>query len=88
MLGDVAGGVGFDQEVEVAGLVVAGDGGVRADDFFFDGVAVFVGYGEGGGDGDVLADGEAEDGFGVGEVEAVAIEEIVRFRTASTWRRS
>lgn len=68
VFGDVAGGVGFDEQVEVAGLVVAGDWGVGADDFF---VGV-VGLREGGGDGDVLANREAEDGGWGGEFEAVA----------------
>lgn len=34
MFGDVAGGVGFYEEVKVAGLVVTGDGGIGADDLF------------------------------------------------------
>jgi len=34
VFGDVTGGVGLDEEVEVTWLVVARDGGVGADDFF------------------------------------------------------
>ena len=70
VFGDVAGGVGFYKQVEVAGVVVAGDGRVGADDLF----GGAVGLGEHGGDGDVLADRETEDcGWG-GELEAVAVE--------------
>lgn len=68
VLGDVSGRVGLDQEVEVAGLVVAADRGVGADDLL--GCAVRLG--EVGTDGDVLADGEAEDGRGMWEGEPVA----------------
>jgi len=61
--GDVAGRVRFDEEVEVALVIVGGDGGVGADDFFaFDG----------GCERDVLADGQTEDVFLVGELESVA----------------
>lgn len=70
VLADVSGGVGLDQEVEVAGLVVTADRGVGADDL----LGSAVGLGEVGTDGDVLADGQAEDGFGMGEAESVAIE--------------
>lgn len=70
MLGDVAGGVGFDQKVEVAGLVVAGDGSVRADNLFGGGVWL----GEHCRDRDVLADGEAEDGGWGGEGETIAVQ--------------
>jgi hypothetical protein len=68
MLGDVAGGVRLDEQVEVALVVVRGDGSVRANDLL--GLAV---DGEGGAEGDVLADGEAEDVGGFGEGEAVAV---------------
>ena len=68
MLGDVACGVGFDEEVEVALVVVRGNGRVGADDFFW--LAV---DGEGGAEGDVLADGEAEDVGGSGKAESVAV---------------
>jgi len=65
----VALGVGFDEEVEEAWLVVAGNWGVGADDLL--GGVVVGGIREGGGEGDVLADGEAEDGGRRGEGEAV-----------------
>jgi hypothetical protein len=68
VLGDVALGVGLDEEVEVAGLVVSGDGGVGADDF----LGGAVGLLDRGADGDVLADGEAEDRGLCGELESVA----------------
>jgi len=58
----VALGVGFDEEVEEAGLVVAGNWGVGADDLL--GGVVVRGVRESGGEGDVLADGEAKDGGG------------------------
>lgn len=67
-LGDVTLGVRLDEQVKVAGLVVAGDGGVGADNL----LGGAVGLGEGCADGDVLADGEAEDRLGRGELEAVA----------------
>lgn len=65
MLGDVASGVRLDKQVEVALVFVGGDRSIRADDFFglaFDGRA----------EGDVLADGEAEDVSFARELEAVA----------------
>lgn len=64
VFGDVAGGVGLDQEGELAFVVVGRDGRVRAHDL----LAV-----DAGGDGDVLADGEAEDVIGSGKVETVAV---------------
>lgn len=64
VFGDVAGGVGLNQEGELAFVVVGGDGRVRAHDL----LAV-----DAGGDGDVLADGEAEDVIGSGKVETVAV---------------
>lgn len=64
VLGDVAGGVGLDEEREGTAVVIGGDGGVGADDFF----AV-----DGGGDGDMLTDGETEDAVLGGEVEFVAV---------------
>lgn len=66
MARDVARGVRFDEQVDAADVEVRRDGRVGADDFF--GLA-----GDGGGDGDVLADGEAEDVGGAGEGEAVAV---------------
>lgn len=72
MPADVAGRVGLDHEVEVARVDVGGDRGVGADDLFpLDGAGFGVLDVEGGGEGDVLADGEAEDvGWG-GQREAV-----------------
>lgn len=63
MFRNVACRVGFYEQVEVPGDMVAGDGCVRADDLFLNGDAgVFgVGYGEGRCNGDVLAYWEAED---------------------------
>lgn len=68
VLGDVALGVGLDEEVEVAGLVVTGDGGVGADDFLCGAIGLL----DRGADGDVLADGEAENRGLCGELESVA----------------
>ena len=53
----------LDDEIEVAEVVVAAGGGVAAHDV----LAVDLSR-----DGDVLADGQAEDVFGVGQLEAVA----------------
>lgn len=64
VFGDVAGGVGLNQEGELAFVVVGGDGRVGAHEL----LAV-----DAGGDGDVLADGEAEDVIGSGKVETVAV---------------
>lgn len=68
VLRDVALRVGLDEEVEVAGLVVAGDRSVGS----YDLLGGPVGLRAGSADGDVLADGEAEDGVWRGELEAVA----------------
>jgi hypothetical protein len=68
VLGDVAGGVRLDQEVKVAGLVVARDRGVGAHDL----LAGSVGLGDGGTDGDVLANGQTEDVLRGGQLEPVA----------------
>lgn len=54
ILGDVAGGVGLDQEIEETLVVVGGGRSVRANDFL--GLAF-----DGGSEGDVLADGQTED---------------------------
>jgi hypothetical protein len=72
MFGDVAGGVGFYEEVEVARLMVTGDGGIGADDFF----RGAIGLGECSCDGDVLTYWETEDGGGRGELEPVAVEQV------------
>lgn len=69
VLGDVTGRVRLDEQVEEAGLVVARDGSVRADNLL--GAAVFLR--NGGADRDVLADGKAKDGLGRGKLEAVAM---------------
>ncbi len=73
VLGDVALRVGLDEEVEVPGLVIARDGSVRADNLL--GGAVWLGQGRT--NGDVLADGEAEDGVARGQLEAVAAQKSV-----------
>lgn len=69
VLADVAGGVGLDEQVEVAGLLVAADGGVGAYDFLVG--AIWLG--EHSADGDVLANGEAEDVVRALEGDAVAL---------------
>lgn len=74
VLGDVALRVRLDQEVEVAGLVVAGDGRVGAHNL----LCRAVGLGDGRADGDVLADGEAEDVVALGQLEAVTIDKEVQ----------
>lgn len=65
MLGDVAGRVGLDEQVDVAAVLVGRDGRVGADDFL--GLTW-----ESGRDRDVLADGKAEDVGWAREGEAVA----------------
>lgn len=64
IFGYVAGGVGLDQEGELALVIVGGDGCVGAHDI----LAV-----DAGSDGDVFADGEAEDVVSAGEIKAVAV---------------
>lgn len=69
---DVSGRVALDEQVEVAGVDIGGDGSVGADDFL-------VGHGLGlgvldvevGSEGDVLADGQAEDAVRGGQAKAV-----------------
>ena len=69
---DVAGRVALDEQVEVAGVDIGGDGGVGTND-------LLVGHGLGlgvldvevGGDRDVLADGQTEDAVRGGQGEAV-----------------
>lgn len=70
ILGDVTLGVSLDEQIEVAGLVVGGDRGVRADNLL--GLT-----GDSGGERDVLTDGEAEDIGGTGEGKTVD-SDIVR----------
>lgn len=65
VLGDVARGVRLDEKVDVAVVFVRGDGGVGADDL----LAIY-----GGGEGDVLADGETENVCWAGQRKAVAGE--------------
>jgi hypothetical protein len=66
ILRDVAGGVGLDQEIEEALVVVGGGGSVRTDDLL--GLAFDVG-----GEGDMLTDGETEDVALFRELETVAM---------------
>jgi hypothetical protein len=69
---DVAGRVALDEQVEVAGVDIGGDGGVGTDDLFVgDGLGLGVLDIEVGGDGDVLANGQAEDAVRGGQGEAV-----------------
>lgn len=68
MLGDVACRVRFDEEVEVTFVVVGRGGCVGTDDLL--GFAVDL---EGGAEGDVLANGKAEDVCWAWEGEAVAV---------------
>lgn len=68
VLADVTRGVRLDEQIEVPGLLIAGDGRVRAHNF----LVFAAGLGQHGADGDVLADGEAEDVGWAGEGEAVA----------------
>lgn len=71
VLANVACGVGLDEQVEEARLLVAADGRVAADDF----LVRAIGLVEHGADGDVLADGETEDVGLAGKGEAVAVDE-------------
>jgi hypothetical protein len=64
VLGDVTLGVGLHKQVEVTGLIVGGDGGVRADNLL--GLTL-----DGSSERDVLADGETEDISRAGESETV-----------------
>lgn len=68
VLGDVTLGVGLDKEIEVASLIVRGDGGVGADNLL---------TANGGGKRDVLTDGETQDIGGTGQGETVD-SDIVR----------
>ena len=74
VLADVTSWVGFDEQVEVARDMVAGDWRVGTDDLLlhYDARVLRVNDGEGRGDGDVLSDWEAEDGGWCGEGKAVA----------------
>jgi hypothetical protein len=90
VLGDVAGGVGFDEQVEVAGDVVGRDWGVGADDFFGLGAAgvVFQRDWQCCGNRDVLPDWEAKDGCCGGEGEAVAVDVLEWFRMRRWGKRT
>jgi hypothetical protein len=82
VLADVASWVGFDEQVEVAGDLVAGDGRVGTDDllFLYGAGVLGVGDGEDRGDRDVLPDWEAEDRGWCREGEAVAAMLLGRMR--------
>jgi hypothetical protein len=69
VLRDVALRVGLDQEIKVAGLVITGDGGIRADDL----LGSAIGLGKRSANGDVLADGKAEDRVAGGQLESVTV---------------
>lgn len=71
MLGDVSGWVALDEQIEEPRLVVAGDWSVGADNLLLDGSAICKGLWQRGGDGDVLADWETEDGGWSWERETV-----------------
>lgn len=58
MSGNVASRVGFDEQIEVAGLVVARDGGIRSHNLLSRAIRLR----DSSTDGDVLADRKAEDG--------------------------
>lgn len=64
VLGDVTLGISLDKQVEVAGFIVGGDGGVGAHNLL--GLAL-----NGGGERDVLADGQTENVGGTGQGKAV-----------------
>lgn len=74
VLGDVAGGVGLDEQVEVAGLVIARDGGIRANNL----LAGAVGLGDGGANRDVLTDRKTKDRGRGGELESVTNKNVSR----------
>jgi hypothetical protein len=67
VLGDIASRVGFDQKVDVAGLVITGNGSVGADNLLYSA----VGLGARSTNGDVLTDGKTENVLGAGKFEAV-----------------
>lgn len=72
MFADVASGVGLDEDIEVAGSSVVGNGGVGTENLLVgDDLSLGVLDGQGGSQGDVLADGQTEDGGGARETEAV-----------------
>lgn len=67
VFGDIAGGVGLDEEIEIARLVVAGNWGVRADNF----LGGAIGLLDVGANRDMLANWEAKNGTWRGELESV-----------------
>lgn len=72
MTADVTGWVALNEQVEVAGVDVGGNWGVRSDDLFVcDDLCLGVLDVEVGGEGDVLANGQAEDVVRGGQGEAV-----------------
>jgi hypothetical protein len=73
VLGDVALRVRLDQEVDVAGLMITRDGGVRADNL----LDSAIGLGARSTNGDVLADRKTENVLGAGKLEAVAVAQLV-----------
>jgi hypothetical protein len=79
VFGDVAGRVRLDEQVEVARLVVAGDGRVGAHDLLSRAILLLDGCA----DGDVLANGETEDSCRGGELEPVAVDRALVF----VWRK-
>lgn len=72
MAGDISLRVALDEEVEVSRVHIAADGGVRSHDFLVLGlVGLGVCHVKVGGEGNVLANGKAEDGLFCGKLEAV-----------------
>lgn len=72
MSADVASGVALDEDIEVAGSSVVGNGSVRTQNLLVgDDVSLGVLDGQGGSQRDVLANGQAEDRGGARETEAV-----------------
>jgi hypothetical protein len=68
VLGDVALRIRLDQEVDESRLVVAGNRGIRSDDFLDGSIRLR----KVGANGDVLADGKTQDVLLRGELESVA----------------
>ena len=73
VLADIARGVGLDQEVEVAGLMVAADRRVGAHNL----LGAAIGLCNRSANRDMLADGKAEDRARRGEAEAVAANAVL-----------
>lgn len=72
MSADVAGRVALDENVEVAGSSVIGDGSVGTQDLLVGSdLSLGVLDGEGGSQRNVLANGQTEDGVGAGKTKAV-----------------